>query len=57
MKIDTAIRHVTKAGSNVFLERGFASVEARHLQAALQKQINGSLPVIQRARRQKHGTQ
>ena len=29
MKIDTEIRHVTKAGANVFLELGFSEEEAK----------------------------
>jgi predicted XRE-type DNA-binding protein len=40
MKIDTEIRHVTKAGANLFLELGFAPDEAKRLQAASRKQIN-----------------
>lgn len=40
MKIDTEIRHVTKSGANLFLELGFASAEAKRLQAASRKQIN-----------------
>jgi hypothetical protein len=55
MKIDTAIRHVTKAGANVFLELGFAPLEARRLRAASRKQISGALPVVPRARRNKRG--
>ena len=40
MTTDTAIRHVTKPGANLFLELGFAPDEARRLQAASRKQIN-----------------
>ncbi|MFJ1298727.1 helix-turn-helix domain-containing protein [Pseudomonadota bacterium AL_CKDN230030165-1A_HGKHYDSX7] len=40
MKIDTEIRHVTKAGANVFLDLGFPPEEARRLYLASQKQIN-----------------
>jgi predicted XRE-type DNA-binding protein len=40
MKIDTAIRHVTKPGSNLFLELGFTPREAKRLDAASRKQIN-----------------
>ncbi len=40
MKIDTAIRHVTKPGKNLFLELGFAPDEAKRLHAASRKQIN-----------------
>jgi predicted XRE-type DNA-binding protein len=39
MKTDTAIRHVTKSGANIFLELGFAPAEARRLRAASNKQI------------------
>ena len=40
MTIDTKIRHVTKTGSNLFLELGFAPAEARRLQAVSRKHIN-----------------
>lgn len=40
MKIDTEIRHVTKAGANLFLDLGFPPEEARRLYLASQKQIN-----------------
>ncbi|MDH6593655.1 putative XRE-type DNA-binding protein [Variovorax sp. TBS-050B] len=40
MKIDTAVRHVTRPGANLFLELGFPPAEAKQLQAASQKQIN-----------------
>ena|SRR5690554_3987853 len=40
MKIDTEIRHTTKAGSNIFLELGFSADEAKRLQAASKQQIN-----------------
>ncbi len=40
MKVDTEIRHVTKAGANLFLELGFSPEEAKRLQAASRKQIN-----------------
>ena len=42
MKIDTEIRHVTKPGTNLFLELGFSPEEAKRLQAASRKQINDS---------------
>ena len=42
MKIDTDIRHVTKPGTNLFLELGFSAKEAKHLQAASRKQINAT---------------
>jgi predicted XRE-type DNA-binding protein len=40
MKIDTAVRRVTKLGANIFLELGFAPAEARRLHALSRKQIN-----------------
>jgi predicted XRE-type DNA-binding protein len=40
MKIDTAVRHVTKSGANIFLELGFPPAEARRLHAASRKQFN-----------------
>ncbi|MDO5103690.1 MAG: XRE family transcriptional regulator [Lautropia sp.] len=40
MKIDTEIRHVTKAGANLFLELGFPPEEAERLHRASQQQIN-----------------
>jgi predicted XRE-type DNA-binding protein len=40
MKIDTAVRHVTKPGANIFLELGFPPAEARRLRAMSRKQIN-----------------
>jgi predicted XRE-type DNA-binding protein len=40
MTIDTDIRHVTEAGTNLFLELGFSAAEARKLHAASRKQIN-----------------
>ena len=40
MKVDTEIRHVTKAGANLFLELGFDPEEAARLQAASKEQIN-----------------
>jgi predicted XRE-type DNA-binding protein len=40
MTIDTEIRHVTKAGTNLFLELGFSAAEAKKLHAASRKQIN-----------------
>jgi predicted XRE-type DNA-binding protein len=40
MKIDTEIRHVTKAGANLFLELGFSAAEAKRLHAASRKQID-----------------
>lgn len=40
MTIDTRVRHVTKAGANLFLELGFSPDEARRLQAASRKQVN-----------------
>ena len=40
MNVDTEIRHVTKAGANLFLELGFTPEEAKKLQVASRKQIN-----------------
>ncbi|SIT42661.1 Transcriptional regulator, XRE family [Paraburkholderia ribeironis] len=40
MTIDTKIRHVTRPGTNLFLELGFSAEEAKRLHAASQKQIN-----------------
>ncbi len=40
MKIDTEIRHITKAGANIFLELGFPPEEAKRYQAESQKRIN-----------------
>jgi predicted XRE-type DNA-binding protein len=40
MKIDTEIRHVTKAGANLFVELGFSAAEAKRLHAASCKQID-----------------
>lgn len=40
---DTAIRHVTKPGANLFFELGFSPAEAKSLQAASQKQIDDTL--------------
>ena len=40
MTIDTEIRHITKAGANLFLELGFSASEAKKLHAASRKQIN-----------------
>jgi predicted XRE-type DNA-binding protein len=40
MKVDTEVRHVTKAKANLFLELGFSPAEARRLHAASRKQIN-----------------
>ena|SRR5258706_13528681 len=40
MKIDTEVRHVTKPGSNLFLELGFPPTEAKRLHALSRKHIN-----------------
>lgn len=40
MTIDTAVRHVTKPGTNLFLELGFSPAEAKRLHAASRKEIN-----------------
>ncbi len=38
--VDAEIRHVTKAGANLFRELGFSAEEAKRLQAASRKHIN-----------------
>lgn len=40
MTIDTEIRHVTKPGTNLFLELGFEAAEAEHFYTESQQQIN-----------------
>ncbi len=40
MTINTKIRHVSKPGSNIFLELGFAPDEASRLHAISRRQIN-----------------
>jgi predicted XRE-type DNA-binding protein len=40
MEIDTEVRHVTKPGSNLFLELGFPPAEAKRLHALSRKHIN-----------------
>ena len=40
MTTNTEIRRVTKPGTNIFLELGFAPAEAKRLRAASRKQIN-----------------
>ncbi|MDQ0041066.1 hypothetical protein J2W33_001961 [Variovorax boronicumulans] len=47
MKTDTAIRHVTKPGANLFLELGLPPTEAKRLQAESQKQIHDARPPVQ----------
>lgn len=42
MTIDTEIRHVTKAGSNLFLELGFNSADAEQFNAQSRQQINNT---------------
>lgn len=39
MKADTAIRHVTKRGANLFVELGFSPEEAGRFHAASRRQI------------------
>src|ERR1700761_2766908 len=43
MTIDTKIRHVSKPGSNLFLELGFSAAEAKRLHAASQEQLMSEL--------------
>jgi predicted XRE-type DNA-binding protein len=45
--MNTEIRHVTKQGSNLFLELGFTPREAKRLAAASRKQINATRPLKQ----------
>jgi predicted XRE-type DNA-binding protein len=40
VKIDTAIRHVTKPRANLFLELGFPRAEAERLYAASRREVN-----------------
>lgn len=40
MTIDTQVRHVTKAGTNLFQDLGFAPDEAARFQAESKQQIN-----------------
>jgi hypothetical protein len=57
MTIDTEIRHVTKAGTNLFRELGFSPAEARGLQIELRKQISRALQARRRARRKGRDTE
>jgi predicted XRE-type DNA-binding protein len=41
MTVDTQVRHVTKAGSNIFRELGFPAAQARRLQQASRQEIDG----------------
>jgi hypothetical protein len=41
--IDTEIRHITKAGTNIFLDLGFDAEEAEQLYAESRRQINETL--------------
>jgi hypothetical protein len=43
MNIDTEIRHITKAGTNIFLDLGFDAEEAEQFYAELQRQVNEEL--------------
>ena len=40
MTIDIQVRHVTKPGTNLFLDLGFSPAEAKRLHAASRKQID-----------------
>ncbi|CAB5715357.1 Uncharacterised protein [Delftia tsuruhatensis] len=53
MHIDIEIRHVTKAGSNLFLELGFPPKEASRLQAASRKRIRSA--IVARTSASEHG--
>jgi predicted XRE-type DNA-binding protein len=50
MKIDTEIRHMSKPGTNLFLELVFTPAEAKRLQAASRKQINDTCWLKQQLR-------
>lgn len=41
-KIDTAVRHITKPGANLFRELGFSPREATRLQEASKREINNA---------------
>jgi predicted XRE-type DNA-binding protein len=43
MNVDTEIRHVTKAGANIFAELGFSASEAEQFHAESQQHINNTL--------------
>lgn len=43
MTIDTEIRHITQAGSNIFLDLGFDADEAQQFYTESQQQINDTL--------------
>lgn len=43
MKVDTAVRHVTRPGANIFLQLGFPPGEARRLHAKSRKQVHETL--------------
>lgn len=45
MKIDTAIRHVTKPDANLFAELGFSAEEAAALQAESERTISEKLAI------------
>lgn len=49
--IETEVRHVTKAGTNLFRELGFLSAEARRLQVESRKQISLARRARSRLRR------
>ena len=47
MSVDTKVRHVTKAGGNIFLDLGFAPKEARRLHDESQRSIKASIAIKQ----------
>ena len=49
--IDPEVRHVTKAGTNLFRELGFSPAEARRLQVESRKQISQARLAQRRSRR------
>ncbi|MDC8756156.1 helix-turn-helix domain-containing protein [Janthinobacterium fluminis] len=44
-KIDTQVRHVTKAGANLFAELGFAPDDAKRYQAESRERIEHTLAI------------
>jgi predicted XRE-type DNA-binding protein len=45
MTIDTKVRHVTKAGSNIFADLGFEGEEAETLKVQVDQEINEILSI------------
>ena len=49
-KIDTAVRHVTQQGTNLFDELGFPAAESQRLQASLREQIDETRSLMEQSR-------